>query len=129
MSRVSREQTEMFPETRVDEGPRAHARGGDPWTSHEAASTVNVPRHRAIVFGAFVAWGRMSDEALVAGLAKRRPQYDITPQSARSRRSELTADGLLHIVGEAETQHRRRCLVYGLTEKGEAEAERRGWRS
>jgi hypothetical protein len=131
---LSPDQTEMFPETLVEvdepEPPRrarARARAADPSTSHEAALSVDVTRHRVIVLGAFAVWGRMADETLIVALTKRRSGHDITPQSARSRRAELVRDGFLTIVGEAVTEHGRRCLVFDLTDAGKAEAERFGW--
>lgn len=130
--RVHPDQTEMFPETKValdepEPKPRAHARRTDPSTSVRAAESVDVPRHRVAVLGAFAVWGRMSDETLVKSLERRRPQYGISPQSARSRRAELAADGLLEVVGEETTERGHACRVFDLTERGHAEARRVGW--
>ena len=81
------------------EEPRAHARGTDPDTSHEAAASLSSDYIRAsqeAVLGFLRRHGAMCDADLVA-------RYDGTPSQSpsglRTRRSELLKRGLVADTG------------------------------
>ena len=74
----------------------------DPWTSLEAASSVDVVRSERIVLEAFRVHGAMDDRAL-AGVVK----HEISDSRARGARCELARAGLLKCVGTTGKPARR----------------------
>lgn len=101
----------------IDE--HAHARSGDPSTSHEAAaSVVKITEKQQKVLVLFLSHGPMHDEQLIPlyhDWARQEP--DACPQQAdsgiRSRRSELYRKGFLVKTGrKARTRANRRADIY-----------------
>jgi hypothetical protein len=92
------------------------ARNTDPTTSHEAAQSVYRPSQTAIaVF--FALYGKtLTDEQLAAQFethAREGLHSFASPQSIRSRRSELTEAGIVEWSGEyGTTVFGRRCRVW-----------------
>ena len=80
----------------------AHARAGDPWTSHAAARSLDPDRLRATqaaVLACFQYHGPMHHEALLAAYAARRWQPPQSPSGLRTRTRELVEGGLLRNSG------------------------------
>lgn len=94
----------------------AHARRGDPWTSHAAARSVRITRGQWLVLCLLGRWGPCTDERLVS--AAHTDRVRISPSGARSRRAELVEAGLVEQVGESVTASGRRCLVWDLSTAG-----------
>jgi hypothetical protein len=93
---------------------RARARHTDPWTSHEAAASVqNVTDKQVAVLDCFERHGPMTDEEL-------RGRYHGEPQSSsglRTRRHELVKLGLLHAVGSRMSATRRTVIVWNVRDE------------
>lgn len=105
--------------------PEARARRSDPPTSHAAAESVGDLREsQRAVLACFLEHGPMHDERLQDLYNQQPPQ---STSGLRTRRHELTELGLLTATGDtAKTTYGRDTAVWGLTDKGQVEAERDG---
>ena len=90
------------------------ARRSDPHTSHEAPPTADArAAHQRAVLDV-LAWGPATDEGIYARI-KRGFDARISPSSARTRRSELVAKGLVRDTGRREpTESGRKAIVWEL---------------
>lgn len=77
-------------------------RATDPWTSREAAKTVNVGASQRIVLDAFHELGAMDDRQLVIAV-----RHAMSDSRARGARCELARAGLLKCVGTIGNPARR----------------------
>ncbi len=76
----------------------AHARTLDPMESHLAAAGVDVTKTQKLVLAALIP-GAATDHELVLRIKDYWPEAKVTPQSVRSRRSELVSKGLVEPDG------------------------------
>jgi len=79
---------------------QAHARRSDPQTSHDAAASIrsaSIETLRALVMQTIEAWGACDDTELVARIGRSGSVY--SPSGIRTRRRELTDDGLIVDTG------------------------------
>lgn len=88
----------------VAEELRAHARGSDPDTSHEAAATVtNLRTSQRRILELLERFGPASDEDLQVYWRQLQDYEDwppISPSGLRSRRAELVTKGLVYDTGK-----------------------------
>ena len=91
-------------------------RTSDPWTSHAAETTLNMPRSHRLVLAAFRDLGPSSAEHVENHLRGK-----VSPSRARSAISELADLGHVEVVGETKTSLGRSCRVHALTLTGLAE--------
>lgn len=104
---MSQSQASFFPTP-----PVARARRSDPSTSHLAASGVDVTQTQALVLSAFVR-GDATDDELYERICHYWPEKKVTPQSVRSRRSELVSKGLVEFSGNySTTSNGGKCRVW-----------------
>ena len=103
----------------------AHARNTDPETSHEAAESIDnlTERQTAVLVILEEFGGQLADHELVRQYEKHGSWYSVpkqTPQSIRSRRSELVKRGLVdHWPGNfVKTESGRRARVWAVTDAG-----------
>jgi hypothetical protein len=89
------------------------ARTTDPSTSHQAAQSVSVLRHRQWVLAAISDFGPMTDEAMVSLLDA--CELQISPSSARTRRCELVRMGLVRESGLGVTRSGRSAVRWEAT--------------
>jgi hypothetical protein len=91
----------------------AHARRGDPRTSHDAARSLKyVTDAQSSIIDLFREFGPMTDEQVWERL---RGRILISPSGARTRRHELVEAGLLVDSGErARTLANRHTIVWRL---------------
>lgn len=92
----------------------ARARATDPQESHDAAARVSVGTQRAIVMRTLYEHPDISDGELIEyteGLF-------ASHSGLRSRRAELTRDGLVERSGSGVSKYGRDCSLFRLTEKG-----------
>jgi hypothetical protein len=78
---------------------KARRRRRDPETSLWAAQGIDVTATQALVLSAFIN-GPATDDQLFERIEHYWPDKKVTPQSVRSRRSELVAKGLVKWTGE-----------------------------
>jgi hypothetical protein len=102
----------------------AHARATDPDTSHEAARSVKVSRHRRWVLTVLDRIGPVDDEALVRFITTQ--GIPVSGQSARSRRAELVRDGYVERCGTTRLASGRRAHLWRVTPEGHSLARRVG---
>jgi hypothetical protein len=103
----------------------AHARSGDPWTSHEAARSLDpakLRRSQEAVLACFKLHGPMHQADLVTryGLDMNAAGWPWqSPSGLRTRCSELVTGGLLEDSGEyAVLPSRRKAIVWQVSERG-----------
>lgn len=100
----------------------ATARLTDPETSHEAAASVGEISKTQFLVLLTIAQGPQTDEEIVSTFSVQVQNYKwvpATPQSIRSRRSELVKLGLVSFLGEyGITSTGRRTRVWKITEAG-----------
>jgi hypothetical protein len=98
----------------------AHARRGDPVTSHEAARSLKseeIRRSQLAVLRLFERFGQMYDAQFIDRYQTVQTTWELPTQSVsglRTRRSELVAKGLLEDSGEKVIPpgSRRRAIVW-----------------
>lgn len=100
-----------------EDDDEAHARTGDPDTSHEAASHVDVKLQKRMVLDIMSRYpSGISDQTLCKIASERHAM--ASPQGLRSRRAELTRRGYIERCGNGLTRYNRVCGLYRLSEKG-----------
>lgn len=91
-----------------------HTRHHDPYTSHIAAETVlHVSKLQKTILDLLKK--PATDEQLLEryrALVAKGKALPASESGIRSRRSELDRMGLIEIVGESQTQFKRRCLIW-----------------
>lgn len=94
----------------------AHARRNDPSTSKEAADSVRrIKESQQHILDVLKAWGPQTDEEIYARLMAA-GRFKISPSGARTRRSELVADGRVKDSGaKAFTKSNRRTIIWSLS--------------
>jgi hypothetical protein len=97
----------------------ANVRITDPYTSHEAAESVqNITETQKAILD--ILWKPMTDELLIQ-LYQTKMEYLLVPMASqsgiRSRRNELVELGFLEAKGSDFTLFGRRAIVWGLVEK------------
>lgn len=85
------------------------SRKGDPWTSVQAGKTTDRAKTRALVLAVLSEIGPTTDEVLVRECMARHP---CTPSGVRSRRHELTTEGLVEECGAGRTASGRKALLW-----------------
>ena len=95
----------------------AHARSGDPDTSHAAARSVSVTRGKRLVMDLFIAIGHpVTHEELVAEGTRR--GCTLSPSGIRSRCAELVEDDKVIAVSKTLTKSRRSAYKWALPSWG-----------
>lgn len=111
------------PNTSGEPGP--HARGGDPATSHEAASQLSPRRLSAIRTMILRTYWIEGEDGLTDIDLVRRCDGDQRRSTIRTRRSELERDyGYVEDSGRVKFQEGSNRIIWQLTEAGKAEAKR-----
>jgi predicted HTH transcriptional regulator len=93
----------------------AHARKGDPWTSHAAGASVrNITETHSRILKVIGWAGPMTDEEIAEAWDKEGLPW-ISPSGLRSRRAELVDLGKLVAMGtQRKTRSGRSTNVWGL---------------
>lgn len=92
----------------------AHARHGDPETSHLAAATVDVSHHKQLVLAALIP-GPTTHEGLQERIRHYFPNENPSEQSIRSRCKQLENDGKVRrIPGAGKTARGRKADMWEL---------------
>jgi hypothetical protein len=97
--------------------PHAVARHTDPWTSHQAAASVDQIREsQKALLTLFRICGHMCDEEIAAHYEEYREAFEFprqSPSGLRTRRSELVDLGLVVNSGQVRrTSSGRRTIVW-----------------
>lgn len=96
--------------------PSKMTRWSDPATSYQAAASVDLTKGQKIVMTAFRTRRSMTDDELIAQIAKL--GLKLSPSGCRSRRKELVEIGLIRDSGVKEkTTSHRSTIVWEIVDK------------
>lgn len=101
--------------SRYHKSPKQMTRWSDPVTSLTAAASVDLTKGQKIVMSAFRTRRSMTDDELIAQVAKL--GLKLSPSGCRSRRKELVEKGFLRDSGVKEqTAAHRGTIVWEVVE-------------